>query len=32
MEGQDFILGLSILVAIIATALAFVKTKEKQGH
>ena len=32
MEGQDFILGLSILVAIIATALAFVKPKAKHTH
>jgi len=32
MESQDFMLGFTIFVAIIATALAFVKTKAKHNH
>jgi len=32
MDGQDIILALTILVAIVATALAFVKPKGKHTH
>lgn len=32
MDGQDFILGFTIVVAIVATLLAFVKTKAKHSH
>jgi len=32
MEGQDFILGFTIIVAIVATILAFVKTKAHHNH
>ena len=32
MDGQDFILGLTIVVAIVATVLAFVKSKRKHAH
>jgi len=32
MDGQDIVLWFSILVAIVATALAFVKSKGKHSH
>jgi hypothetical protein len=32
MEGQTFMLGFTIVVAVIATILAFVKTKAKHNH
>ena len=32
MEGQDIILGFTIFVAIVATALAFKKSKLNQTH